>query len=602
MVHWAALLGLIGCTGCLHDAGPPAAPAEAAGALRYTATIEGAPTTAVAELAERSLLTFRLQARGARNRVSLLRRVKHDEGRLEGLLRSQGYYTPAVNSDVGFPPDGPAHVTFVLHPGPAYTLREHALVFDSPATVRLPQFDAGALGSPVGAAARARPIVRAEEAVVTALHGEGYPYAAYLGRDGLADPDTETVTVTSTFAPGPFAVFGPVRFVGLETVREPYLLTYRSWEERSPLDRRALDTYQERLMATELFRTVSVRIPGEAPAGNGPVTLPVVVAVEEGPRRRFEAGARYDTDLGPAGRASWRHRNVFGANESLQVQMQVGRVKQGATLDMRKPQFRRPGQELAGKLDVARTDDHAFDARTATGSVGLTRRLTPRWAIGLGGFVEVSTIDEPVGTIDASLVGVSASATYDATDRALDPTTGHRLEFEAVPVAGRLDDRRVTFGRIDARGSIYRPVGTRARHVAAVRARAAMVVSKDLQSVPATRRLYAGGGGSVRGYAKSSIGPLGPDGTPTGGRSLLELEAEFRIRVGKDFGIVPFVAAGIVSEDTVPDGLSGVQAAVGIGARYFSRVGPIRVDLAVPLHARALDDSFAVYASIGQAF
>ena len=171
-----------------------------------------------------------------------------------------------------------------------------------------------------------------------------------------------------------------------------------------------------------------------------------------------------------------------------------------------------------------------------------------------------------------------------------------------MPVAGRLDDRQVTFGRIAARGSIYRPVGARARHVAAVRARAAMVVSKDLESVPATRRLYAGGGGSVRGYAKSSIGPLGPDGTPTGGRSLLELEAEFRIRVGEDFGIVPFVAAGIVSEDTVPDGLSGVQAAVGIGARYFSRVGPIRVDLAVPLHARALDDSFAVYASIGQAF
>ena len=106
----------------------------------------------------------------------------------------------------------------------------------------------------------------------------------------------------------------------------------------------------------------------------------------------------------------------------------------------------------------------------------------------------------------------------------------------------------------------------------------------------------------MRGYAKSSIGPLDPDGTPSGGRSVLEAEAELRARVGDAFGVVLFVAAGLVSADTVPAGSDDVQAAAGIGLRYFSPAGPIRLDLAAPLNARAGDDPVAVYVSIGQAF
>ncbi|MCY3701882.1 MAG: BamA/TamA family outer membrane protein [Rhodospirillales bacterium] len=604
--HWecgAMLLGLLGCTGCLHNPDAMAPGAAPAAAVRYTATIENAPSEAVAELAERSLPTFRLRERGARNRANLLGRVRRDEDRLARLLRSQGYYTPAVTAQVAVPSDDTASVRFVVRAGPAYTLTDHVLAFDPPATDHLPKLDALALGSPVGATARAAAIVQAEEAAVAALHRAGYPYAAFVGREGVADPDTATVTVTSTLTAGPYAVFGPVRFTGLAKVSEPYLSTYRSWDERSPLDRRALDTYQQRLMATQLFRAVAVRIPDEAPSGgDDPVALPVVVTLEEGPRRRVEAGVRFDTDLGLSGHTGWRHRNLFGANESLQVEVEAGRVKQGAAMDFRRPQFRRPGQSLTASLGAVRTDDHAFDARTVTGSAGLTRRFAPRWTLGFGGLAEASTIDEPEGEVRAYLVGAPISATFDHTDRALDPTTGERLEIEAVPFAGELAGAVTRFGMIGARGSIYRPLDRDARYVAAARGRAATVIAENLASVPATRRLYAGGGGSVRGYAKSSIGPLDPDGTPSGGRSVLEAEAELRARVGDDFGVVLFVAAGLVSAAAVPASSDDVQAAAGMGVRYFSPAGPIRLDLAAPLNARAGDDPVAVYVSIGQAF
>ena len=95
--------------------------------MHYPAMIEGAPSDAIADLAERALLTFRLRERGVRNRVSLLQRVKGDEFRLAGLLRSQGYYASGVTSDVTLPPDDAAHVTFLVRPGPAHTIGYRAI-------------------------------------------------------------------------------------------------------------------------------------------------------------------------------------------------------------------------------------------------------------------------------------------------------------------------------------------------------------------------------------------------------------------------------------------------------------------------------------------
>ena len=604
LVLWGAMaLGLVGCTGGAYDAEAPAAPISPAGVVSYGVSLEGAPTASIADLAERVSLTFRMRERGARNRIGLAQRVKNDEARLTGLLRSQGYFTPDVTSKVSFFTGNAASVAFIIRPGPLYTLSQHEFTFDSPPAGIVPKLNLTTLGSPTGAAANAAAIVQAEEAAVGVLQAEGYPYARYVERVGLADPETATLKVTSNFALGPFTVFGPLRFTGLGSVQQRYLSTYWSWKEGSPFDRRALRVYQQRLMATGLFRSVMVRIPEEPPSGgDASSALPVVVTVEEAPRRRVEAGMRYDTDLGPEVRIAWQHRNLFGANESLNSRTEVGQAVLGVTSELRKPQFVRPGQELAGSLRAARTDDRVVDARTINGFVGLKRRLGPFWVAGIGNLVEFSTTRKPADSTNAYLAGIPASLTYDRIDHVLDPTTGERLEFEATPFAGQLGGAPTRFIAFGVRGAVYRSLDRAARYVGAARARIAAVAAKSLDRVPATRRLYAGGGGSVRGYAKSSIGPLDSDGVPSGGRSAVEAELELRVRASEDFGIVPFVAAGLVSANAVPDSSDDLQVAAGVGMRYFSGVGPIRVDFAVPLNARPLDDRFAIYFSIGQAF
>ena len=111
----------------------------------------------------------------------------------------------------------------------------------------------------------------------------------------------------------------------------------------------------------------------------------------------------------------------------------------------------------------------------------------------------------------------------------------------------------------------------------------------------------------MRGYAYQAIGPRVPDPSnpgeflPTGGRSFAEASAELRVQVTESFGVVPFIDAGTVSEDQFPD-FSDVRVGAGVGVRYITPFGPLRVDAAVPLNRRPGDASFGIYAGIGQAF
>jgi hypothetical protein len=112
---------------------------------------------------------------------------------------------------------------------------------------------------------------------------------------------------------------------------------------------------------------------------------------------------------------------------------------------------------------------------------------------------------------------------------------------------------------------------------------------------------FAGGGGSVRGYAYRGIGVNNPDGTVSGGRYLLEASAEARYKVTGDIGVVGFVDGGYVAADSFP-GLDQLRIGAGIGLRYYTSLGPLRADIAIPLNKQDGDPDYAIYVGIGQAF
>ncbi|MEI6419109.1 MAG: BamA/TamA family outer membrane protein, partial [Sphingomonadales bacterium] len=111
-------------------------------------------------------------------------------------------------------------------------------------------------------------------------------------------------------------------------------------------------------------------------------------------------------------------------------------------------------------------------------------------------------------------------------------------------------------------------------------------------------------GGSVRGYDFQGVGPRGLDGSPTGGNAITEASVEARYRFtafGNDLGLVAFMDAGQVYENSLPN-FNGLRLGAGLGVRYYTSFGPVRVDIATPLKRRAGEPVVAFYVSIGQAF
>jgi translocation and assembly module TamA len=186
---------------------------------------------------------------------------------------------------------------------------------------------------------------------------------------------------------------------------------------------------------------------------------------------------------------------------------------------------------------------------------------------------------------------------YDGSDDLLNPTRGYRLAGRLSPEAS-FQSGTFGYARAQIDGSAYLPVSDRAVLAGRIRLGSIMGASRD--RIAPSRRFYAGGGGSVRGYGYQDIGPIDADGDPVGGRSLAEFSLEARVRFGA-FGVVPFLDGGNLYMSKLPR-FTSLRYGAGLGVRYYTSFGPIRVDVGTPLNRRSGDARIAVYVSLGQAF
>ncbi len=581
-------------------------------AVAYDVTLEGAPRDSLKDLMERALELYRRQERGAESIAFLRRRAESDLDAIRKIMRSDGWYEADAKFEIAPPPapaeDAPegetpkALVKIVIEPGRRYTLTRHSFLLVETGAGQPPAPpEAGALGSPVGDVARADRILDAESAAVEGFRAAGRPYAKRLGRDAVADPEAATIEVDTTIATGPALVFGEVRYEGLKDVEARYLDTYLPFKPGETASPDKLVELQRALSGTNLFEAAAASFPDDAPAGP---EVPVTVRLEEAPFRTVSAGLLYSTDAGPAVTGGFEHRNLWGENETLTIDGVVGLEEQSLENRLRFPQWRRPGQDLVFGLDLRHIDDDAFEEFGGTLSAGVERKLSPQLTVGYGGLLELSRLDEGPGdpAETSRLVGLPLFAAWDGTDDKLDPSKGFRARATATPFSGIVGGTPAAFLILDNSASVYFDLTGEKRYILAARGRLGSILAGDFDVVSANRRLYSGGGGSVRGYAERFIGPLDANRDPTGGLSVAELGAELRARVTSDIGLAGFVEAGTVSEELFPAFDEGVQVAVGGGLRYFSPIGPLRLDVGVPVNPRKADDSFQVYISLGQAF
>jgi translocation and assembly module TamA len=454
-------------------------------------------------------------------------------------------------------------------------------------------------GLAMGMPAEARPIADAQARLVEALQTQGRPFARVVDRVARIDRREKTMDVTLTLDAGGLTRFGPTTIAGLADLDPAFVRGKIPWEEGERFDRSRIDALRTTLLALGLFASVKIE---HAEAARADGSLPVTIALVEGLHRSIGAGAAYSTSEGFLLDVFWEHRNLFGAAEKLRLSGTAGTLTQRAMAEFRKPDFRRVDQDLLANSALVRTDSDAFDETSWANYLGLERKLSERWRASAGGSFELARLTDRQSTETVQLFGVPLLATRDNRDDVLNPTKGSLLGFELVPYGGH-GSEALTFLHSRVSASSYIALDRRRRIVVAGRTRVASVFGEERAVIPANKRLYAGGGGSIRGYEFQKVGPLDGENDPLGGRSLFEIGLELRLRVTEEIGIVPFVEGGNVWDDTVPDPLGHLQWAGGLGLRYHTPIGPARVDFAVPLNKRRnIDDDFQVYFSLGQAF
>ncbi|MBS7669178.1 autotransporter assembly complex protein TamA [Croceicoccus gelatinilyticus] len=592
--------------------------------LRYPASFAEFENIEEFEQRFRDLSDIRLLADKDDNLAQLANRAKADTELLRTLLSVYGYYDGDVTQRVQTPREGEgsgengtiraSDATFIFNidPGPRYKfgaidLGELANVGADYELLR------SAFEIETGDYVNEDTIVFERIDLDVALGENGYAFAEVGAPELTVDHARDEGDLALPVTPGGKYVFGSV----VSTL--PKFLSGKHLGEISRFD--AGDLYKESdvedlrraILATGLVSTLSIE-PREvqAPANGEPGVVELDVDMTEGPLRTIAGSLGYASTDGFRAEASWEHRNFFPPEGMLRVRAIAGTQEQLLGATVRRNNWH--GRDKVISLDVfANTIDRdAYEARTVSAIAKYERLSTLifqkelSYSIGL----ELVATQEREGTLDGQVgpretyfvAAAPARVLWDESDDLLDPTNGFRLEAWASPEISRNNGTQSFYGRSYLEGRYYQPVSDSI--VLAARAKVGTIQGTALDNIAPSRRLYAGGGGSVRGYGYQDIGPKDDLGDPTGGRSLTELSMEARVRTGFMDGalsVVPFVDAGAVDTTTTPR-LRDLQFGAGIGIRYHTNFGPLRVDLATPINRRPGDSRIAVYVALGQAF
>ncbi len=543
----------------------------------------------------------------AANATQVSARAREDEALAVRLLKSLGYYDATAVSTIETIPGTPAKLkaTVSAQPGRLYTLSSVTVVADATTPPNLVREQ---LPLKVGDAIEAERIQGSEANVSLVLPQRGYPFVKVGERDILLDDQTPTGAYTLPVDTGPRSSFGQLRTEGDAVFDLDHLNVFPRFESGELYDNRLADDLRNALVSTSLFQTVSVEPvrTGQVNA-DGTEAVDLLVRQTKGPARTLAGNAGYSTGQGIRAEATWTHRNLFPPEGALIGSVIAGTQEQGASAT-----FRRAN---AGKRDrtfnvIAAVNHSNYDAYTAfTGTLGVrwSYDSTPIWQKRLTYYYGGELVGTNESVYDFAqgrnvrrtygIVALPGQVLFDRSDSLLNPAKGYRLRLNVSPetsVQGSISP----YVRAQIEGTIYYPVSTSL--VIAGRAKAATIQGIARDDLAPSRRLYGGGGGSVRGYGYQRLGPFDPNGDPIGGRSLNEFALEARYRFG-DFGIVPFVDAGNSYESSTPN-MSALKIGAGIGGRFYTNFGPLRFDVATPLNPRKGDGKVALYISIGQAF
>lgn len=558
------------------------------------------------------------------NLAQIVRRARTDRELLINILRIHGYYDAQVYQSLGgftAPTGGEAAgpidvekviVRFDLQPGPQYRFGQIGFG-DLAATGNDFASLRGAFKLNPGDAINSDRILTERLNLQSALGETGYAFAKVGEPDLLIDHQRREGDLTVPVVPGGVYAIGRVVSSREKFLSSRHLDLIARFDSGDIYKLSEIDDLRQAILATGLVSSVTVQTREVTkPVGATPGTVDVDVTLTQAPLRTIAGLVGYSSGEGFRVEAQWEHRNMFPPEGLLRVRGVAGTQEQLAGVTFRRNNFIKRDLILNADLYARNQVSPAFEALTLSATAGLERQTTllfqKPW-IFAGGFEILATRERDAAAILANeprttyfIGALPLRGMYDGSDSLLDPTRGFRVGLRVSPEISVQNGARSTYARAQFDASYYQPMGESL--VVAGRVRLGTIMGTPIDNIAPSRRFYAGGGGSVRGYGFQQIGPRDALNEPSGGRALSEFSLEARVKTGILGGavsVVPFVDAGAVDTTTRPS-FQDLKIGVGVGIRYQTNFGPIRIDVGTPLNPSPGDSRIGVYVALGQAF
>jgi len=595
LARGAASLALAGTLSACTLLGGNGANGGISGTVYAPASLDGVPDN-LASRANDVLQTYQAPPASI---LEARRRADRAAETVEEFLSAEGYLAATA---IPQPIDNAAATpTIEITPGKRFRIASVTIAVDGeldPDTAK--EIDRAKKGLLIGGPAHTSSIERMDTVLVNHLKEAGYAFASSEDIDVLASRADASVEITYRLAPGPRVKLGELILPDDIKTRPPSVRVMQTWKTGDYYTPDKIRTLRTRLRSSGLYDGIGIEV-SETPDADGTHSVELLLA--DAKPRSVGIGASLSTTEGAGVDAFWEKRNYTGRGDTVRVEGAVANISRNLTARYELPNIGRYGRTLDAEIGARQQETDAYDLTGLKTGATLSQPFNKNFTISAGAYVDLTRTVEyeltrsgPSDPIDQVTFSTPLSATYNTVNNALDPQDGNRLFLTLEP--------SVSTGTVNAVYTRYLTNATTYHSftdslIAAARVEAGGFLGDT--DVPADRLFFAGGGGTVRGYAYQSLSPQNADGDYVGGEALFDAAFELRWRKSKRWGYVAFVDSGAAAAD-FGEVFGDLRSAFGLGVRYYPGFGPIRLDIATPISPREGDDPVQVYISIGQAF
>lgn len=536
--------------------------------------------------------------------------ARADYRRLLTALYAKGYYGPSISILVNgieasniAPLDAPNTVRSVsidVDSGPLFRFGQAEI---APLPPRI-DTEIALEGFATGERALSDVVRTSVANTITSWRDAGYAKAEVAGQSLRANHADSKLDVSVTLDTGPQLTFGPMTVQGNRLVRTAAITRIAGLPEGAVFSPETLETVVRRLRKTGAFDSVAI---AEADQIGQDDTLATTLTVAESKLRRLGFGIEVSTIDGLTLSTFWLHRNSFGGAERFRIDGEIsgigdetGGVDYSVATSLTVPAIYGAERDLRASFAISREDEPTYLIDKISTELKVTRTFASNVVSNYGfGLLRAreETEDE---TREYTLLTIPLGLEWDNRDDPTNPKDGAYADLDVTPFFGLSGVDNGAQVYLDARG--YKSFGEQENLTLALRAQVGSLIGASPENAPADFLFYSGGGGTVRGQGYKTLGVEGSDGDTRGGASFAGLQMETRYGVTDTIGVVGFYDVGYVGDSEVPLEDGDWHAGTGVGVRYNTGIGPIRLDVGTPANGSDAFGSIDVYIGIGQAF